>query len=73
VFFFLFLFPCPECDTSPLPRGTTTKDTGKAPFLMSLIDSHKSFSKKPIRSIEVLEDLKLMLSITGEHYPLLSE
>jgi len=39
-------------------------DTGKAPFLMSLIDSHKSFSKKPIRSIEVLEDLKLMLSIT---------
>jgi hypothetical protein len=40
-------------------------ETGKAPFLVSLVDSHKAFSKKPIRAIEVLEDLKLMLSLTG--------
>jgi hypothetical protein len=47
-------------------RGVAARaETGKAPFLVSLVDSHKAFSKKPIRAIEVLEDLKLMLSLTG--------
>jgi hypothetical protein len=36
----------------------------RAPFLVTLIDSHKFFSRKPIRYLLVVEELRLLLSIS---------
>ncbi|KAL6054782.1 Vam6/Vps39-like protein [Balamuthia mandrillaris] len=42
------------------------KEEGKTPYFMKLIDDHKEFSKKPIKQLEVIEELKLLISLTDK-------
>jgi len=40
------------------------KGETRSPFFMSLVDSHKTFSKKPIKMMQVLDSMKLLISLS---------
>jgi hypothetical protein len=47
-----------------------TEATARSPFFMSLVDSQKTFSRRPIKMMQVLDNLKFLISISGEEFSL---